>query len=88
MNIYGKFDTYNKLKKFKDLKFGDIFYFIDKSLKDDSDLKIYMRGGHTTTDHTAINLETGIMYSFDEHLPVKILSADLHIEKIRGNIDE
>lgn len=81
MDIYGKFDVYNKHKKFKDLKFGEVFYFIDKSLKNFSDIKIYMRGGHTQTDKTAINLETGIMYSFDESLPVKVLSADLHIEK-------
>ena len=34
MDIYGKFDVYNKQKKFKDLKYGEVFYFVDKSLKD------------------------------------------------------
>lgn len=81
MNIYGKLNIYNKYKKFKDLKFGEVFYFEDKFFKDLSDIKIYMRGGHTCADKTAINLETGIMYSFDESLPVKVLSTDLHIKK-------
>lgn len=81
MDIYGKFDVYNKHKKFKDLDFGDVFYFIDDSLNNYSNLRVYMRGGYTHMDKTAINLENGIMYSFDDNLPVKVLSADLHIEK-------
>lgn len=80
MNICGKLELYNKQKKFKDLKNGDVFYFVDKQIKSSSDIKIYMRGGHTCTDKTAINLETGIMYSFDEDQPVQIVSATMSIE--------
>lgn len=80
MDIYGKLELYNKQKKFKDLKSGDVFYFVDKQIKSSSDIRIYMRGGHTHTDKTAINLETGIMYSFDGDQPVQIVSATMSIE--------
>lgn len=80
MDISGKLDIYNKHKKFKDLKFGEVFYFVNQSLKDSSDIRIYIRGGHTDTSKTAMNLETGIMYSFDEYEPVKVISAYLQIE--------
>ena len=81
MDIYGKINVYNKQKKFEDLKNGEVFYFTDKPLKDSSDIKVYMRGGHTALDMTAINLETGIMYSFDKSSPVKVLSARINIEE-------
>ena len=80
MNVYGKLELYNKQKKFKDLKSGDVFYFVTNQIESSSDIRIYMRGGHSTTDKTAINLETGIMYSFDENQPVQILSATINVE--------
>ena len=80
MDIYGKLELYNNQKKFKDLKNGDVFYFVDRQIESSSDIKIYMRGGHTCTDKTAINLETGIMYSFDENQPVQIVSATMNVE--------
>lgn len=80
MDIYGKLELYNNQKKFKDLKNGDVFYFVDRQIESSSDIKIYMRGGHMCTDKTAINLETGIMYSFDENQPVQIVSATMNVE--------
>lgn len=81
MDVYGKPDVYNKQKKFKDLKYGEVFYFMDKPLKDSSDIKVYMRGGNIASNMTAINLETGIMYTFDETSPVKVLSAQICIKE-------
>ena len=81
MDVYGKVDIYNKAKKFKDLKYGEVFFFLDNSFKDSTDMKIYMRGGRDSSDNGAINLETGIMYSFDKDLLVESLSAHLNIKR-------
>ena len=81
MDVYGKIDVYNKTKKFKDLKYGEVFFFLDNSFKDGTDMEIYMRGGRNSSDNGAINLETGIMYSFDTDSLVESLSAHLNIKK-------
>ena len=82
MNIYGTADFVNIQPKFKDLRLGDVFCFMDDMTKDKAELKVYMRAGHTSTDKTAINIGTGIMYTFDEDLLVKRLDASLYIKSI------
>lgn len=64
---------------FNDLKFGDVFYFTN-SYVDNEHIKIYMRCGHTYSDKTAVNLKTGLMYSFDNE-PVVLLDVTLEIAK-------
>lgn len=78
MKVYGKSDI--KTKYFKDLKFGDVFSFIKDIDSQNYNTKIYIRGGHTTNDKTALNLETGIMYGFDNSEPVILLNSTLKIE--------
>ena len=80
MNIYGKVDIGLQQKKFKDLKTGDVFCFVKDLCKCHPEIKIYMRCGRVEADKTAMNLETGIMYTFDEYEPVKILSAVLNVK--------
>ena len=82
MDIYGKFDISFQQKKFKDLTNGEVFCFVKDLCKCHPEIKIYMRGGHKETDKTAMNLETGIMYSFDEYEPVRVLSTILNIKGI------
>lgn len=79
MNIYGK--TEIKPTFFKDLKGGEVFYFL-KDCKDIKDIKvkIYMRCGHTQSDKSAVNLETGICYGFDDYEPVEVLDATMNIK--------
>lgn len=78
MNIYGKADI--RQTRFKDLCYGDVFCFV-KDIKDISSVKIYMRGGENSARKTAMNLETGIVYSFDDNEPVTILNAQLTIKE-------
>ena len=79
MNIIGRNDI--KHTYFKDLKGGDVFYFLKdcnniKELK----LRIYMKCGHDQTDKSAVNLETGICYRFDDYEAVEILDATMTIK--------
>ena len=76
MEIYGKSQILKTL--FKDLKKGEVFFFYKDYKKDFSDWQIYMRCGHTN-EYTAVNLETGICYSFDKNEPVEIVSATISI---------
>jgi len=82
VDIYGKHFICKNQMKFEDLKNGQVFCFVDDISEDSSEIKIYMRGGHTTTDGTAMDLETGIMYSFDEKSYVKILDVTLNIRSV------
>lgn len=79
MKILGK--TEIKTTLFKDLKDGDVFYFL-KDCKDIKDIKvkIYMRCGHTQSDKSAVNLESGICYGFDDYEPVEVLDATMNIK--------
>lgn len=78
MDIYGK----NNIKKkiFKDLNKGDVFYFTEDYCTDFTKTKIYMRCGHTD-EYAAVNLETGICYTFKKDLPVEILHTVLNIRE-------
>lgn len=78
MKVQGK-STINQLS-FKDLKSGDVFCFTKDITSNIENVKVYLRGGHTSTDKTAINLETGIMYTFEDTEPVKIVSGTLIIK--------
>lgn len=82
MDIYGKVDIENQQKKFEDLQVGEIFCFVKDFCEPHPNVKVYMRGGHTSMDKTAMNLETGIMYSFDKYEPVRTLSATLNIKSM------
>lgn len=76
MKILGK-GTISTLR-FKDLKLGDVFYFISE--KSNEDVQVYIRCGHKSNDKIAINLETGIIYCFDNNLPVCVLDCYLKIK--------
>lgn len=75
MNILGKVEI--KPTYFKDIKGGDVFYFL-KDYKDIIDIKlnIYMK----CLGDRAVNLETGILYSFDDYEAVEILDATMNIK--------
>lgn len=77
MIIYGRMDIHTTT--FKDLKNGDIFYIL-KDSKDLGNQKIYMRCGHTSSDLSAVNLDTGICYGFDKDEPVEIVDAVMTIK--------
>lgn len=77
MQIYGKADLHSTM--YKDLKKGDVFYFL-KDCKEFLGQKIYMRCGHTS-ENSAVNLETGICYVFDDNEPVEIVEATLNIKQ-------
>lgn len=77
IQVYGKADIH--LTMYKDLKKGDVFYFL-KDCKDFMRQKIYMRCGHTS-ENSAVNLETGICYGFDDNEPVEIVEATLNIKQ-------
>lgn len=79
MQIFGKMDA--KQTRFKDLAVGDVFCFI-KDIANPGKVKVYMRGGFTSTDKTAVNLESGIMYTFNPDEPVKVLNAQLTIKSL------
>lgn len=64
---------------FRDLNLGDVFYFINKESNNDK-IKIYMRCGSSDSDRYAVNLETGIFYSFDNNEQVHILKAYMELE--------
>ena len=67
---------------FEDLKRGDVFYFMKdyvNDIKNYKPVRIYMRCGSTDSDKYAVNLYTGIMYSFDDHEPVQILEATMNV---------
>ena len=76
MKVYGKADIHSVL--YKDLEKGDVFIFL-KDCKDLVGRKVYMRCGHTS-ENSAVNLETGICYSFDDGEPVEIVDATLNIK--------
>lgn len=64
MTVLGKDNI--KYACFSDLKLGDVFCFID--CIDLLSNKIYMRCGYNTNcDYHAIDLETGIIYSFNDY---------------------
>ena len=64
---------------FKDLKQGDVFYFL-KDCNDVVNQKIYMRCGHTSSDLSAVNLDTGTCYGFDKDELVEILDAAITVK--------
>lgn len=77
MEICGKSNI--KKKIFKDLKQGDVFYFIEDYSTDFSKINVYMRCGHTD-ENDAVNLETGVCYTFKEDLPVELLDTTLNVK--------
>lgn len=80
MLILGKSDLYHQTT-FKDLKQGDIFYFLKNCTKAD-ELKIYMRCGTSLNNKTsAIDLNTGCIYPFDENEPVEVVDAILSVKR-------
>ncbi len=70
---------------FGDLKCGEVFFFIKDFLNGGlgQDSHIYMRCGHTGSDKSAVNLKTGICYSFDEKEPVELLEAVVNIKPLK-----
>lgn len=78
MQIYGKTNIH--LTIYKDLKKGDVFYFLKDYKEFLGQKKIYMRCGHTS-ENSAVNLETGICYVFDDNEPVEIVEATLNIKQ-------
>ena len=83
MNIIA--DDSIKPKLFKDLERGDVFYFFKKCAEDmkefNPQIRIYMKCGNGSTDKTAVNLETGDMYSFDDNESVVLLDAYLKVTR-------
>lgn len=77
MTIYGRSDIHTTT--FKDLKQGDVFYTL-KDCRDVANLKIYMRCGHTSSDLSAVNLDTGICYGLDKDEPVEILDITMTVK--------
>lgn len=77
MIIYGRSNIHTTT--FKDLKHGDVFYFL-KDCNDVSNQKIYMRCGHTASDLSAVNLDTGICYGFGKDELVEILDAAITVK--------
>lgn len=77
MTVLGKDNI--KYACFSDLKLGDVFCFVDCINRESNN--IYMRCGYTDLDYSAVNLETGLMYSFKEHErdAVKILDCTVII---------
>ena len=70
---------------FKDLKNGDVFFFIKDFVNGglNQDSHVYMRCGHTGTDKSAVNLKTGICYCFDDKEPVELLEATVNLKPIK-----
>lgn len=77
MKIYGKQNI--RIITFEDLEKGDVFYFSSDNDKDEK--RVYMRCGHTS-ELVAVNLETGICYSFDANQAVVKLDGEFHINGI------
>ena len=77
MTIYGRSDIHTTT--FKDLKQGDVFYLL-KDCNDVVNQKIYMRCGHTSSDLSAVNLDTGTCYGFDKDELVEILDAAITVK--------
>ena len=78
MEVYGKSQIHKTL--FKDLKRGEVFLFYKDYEKNASDLRIYMRCGHSD-EYSAVNLETGICYNFDKNEPVEIVNGAITIKQ-------
>lgn len=67
-----------KIMIFGDLKEGDVFTFI----KDSSvNLPIYMKCGEKPGTRYAVNLETGILYTYDHCSPVMKIDGEFNIKQ-------
>lgn len=79
MQIKGKMNIQNL--KFKDLKRGDTFYFLDKISSDPLTQRIFMKLDCPGLENMGVDLETGICQGFDEDRPARKVDAILKIEK-------
>ena len=78
MKVCGKQNI--EIMLFQDLDRGDVFYFSSDNGKEDK--KIWMRCGHSDTDLAAVNLESGVCYSFAGCETVVQLQGEFSIEGI------
>ena len=72
----------NKHLTFGDLRCGDVFCFVGDLSKGEKALDfVYMRVRRDPSDKGAVNLSTGIIYSFEASEPVIKYESELSLRK-------